>query len=101
MATQDHPFCKTVHIPVHTIRWGLAGLQGALHGFHSDARAAGSWIQCDCGQKVVFFAVPKEGDCDTFRRIDFFLSDPPFDTRASGQHKWDVEYVVLSAGDAV
>jgi len=65
--------CDTLELPPTThIRWGLAGLKGAISFWHLDSDGLGTFIDVRAGEKLWFRAVE---EVDNFSSVGFFM-DP-------------------------
>ncbi|TFK57742.1 hypothetical protein BDN72DRAFT_866521, partial [Pluteus cervinus] len=82
--------------PINNMDWGLICSNDAYHYWHVDVNGLATRVLIRCGVKFWFFARPKPGE--DFASTDFFRNTPVYQT---GDEKWDVEMVVLKAGDEI
>ncbi|TFK68886.1 hypothetical protein BDN72DRAFT_897779 [Pluteus cervinus] len=86
---RGHPY------PSSSVTWALAATPDTHHFWHIDVNGLATRILVKSGVKVWFVAHPKPGS--DFSATDFFHKIH-LDDICPGE-KWDIEYVVLRAGD--
>lgn len=100
--TEDHPFGDDVKtFPMADVRWGSASLCGFFHGWQIAPNGFGLAMDIKAGLIWAVVAKPKasEGVKNGGRFSDINLFTNGFDRYSGNRHLWDLEAVVLQAGD--
>ncbi|KAF6761869.1 hypothetical protein DFP72DRAFT_1061170 [Ephemerocybe angulata] len=89
--------CHSV-LPIGDIRWGLAATEGAHSYWHIDTQGECTFLRISFGEKAWVIAEPKDGNGTT---STLFWTHPKLDVMKISLKDFNVEVVVLNAGDTL
>jgi len=94
--TEGLPFChEDSQYPTHDMRWGLATTKGALQFWNLEGDGLGKYTDVLTGSQWWVIARPK--GMSRFAETTIYMDN--FDPGCPNLHLWDLEAVVLKAGD--
>ncbi|KAG6881397.1 hypothetical protein C0992_001171 [Termitomyces sp. T32_za158] len=79
------------------MRWAIASTGSALHPWRVDADGFGTFIKLESGVKLWYIAKPKSRSFEDSTKLDTVMNGSG--TRNLNEELWEVELVVLEAGD--
>ncbi|KAF8067962.1 hypothetical protein FPV67DRAFT_1449541 [Lyophyllum atratum] len=93
---QGEAYCRSTDLyPIPDLRWSIASTGSAYHFWHVDANGLVTFVKLECGKKLWYIAVPKDGDFTTFMQPDLLTK---IELDESNQDLWDVYVIVLHPG---
>ena len=88
-------------MPLADLRWALAATTGALHWWHIDSDGFGTFISVKTGEKLWIVARSKDRTSkNRFADIGLFVNEP-YIVEGINSELWDIEAVLLRAGDTL
>ena len=96
--TVDMPLCsRDIPYPASSMKWGLAGIEGAYHLWHIDCDGFCTVINVQTGLKWWVVGHPFPGH--DFSRISEYLQN--YDVDAVNDQKWKNEGILLIPGSTL
>jgi hypothetical protein len=97
--TEGLPFCnEESQYPISDMRWACASTKGALHFWHLENDGLGKYTDILTGMKLWIIARPR-GMGKRFATTTMYVDG--FDPGCPNCHLWDLEAIVLRAGDSM